>query len=120
MSTNDLKLTITTTRKATLEEVKDLIWGTGALSCPWWHSVETLDHNVFDFRYDDPDEEEGTFTGKRQVTAEQILAAASQFLAEGRGGEDAREALSDSIGYLDASAADCVLQRAVLGREIYG
>lgn len=113
------KLILKTQREATVQEVVDLIYGTGALQYPWWHSVEDVEGG-FHFRFDDPEHDEGTFKGRKMVTYQQILDAAAEFLAEGRGGEDAAEAISDSIGYLDATAADDVLQRAVLGKSIYG
>ena len=113
------QLTLSTTRPATAQEVEDLVFGTGALTWPWWNGAHQTEHG-FRFYYDDPDKGEGTFTGNKWVSNQQILNAAAAYLADGRGGEDAREALSDSIGYLDAEAADCVLQRAVLGKEIYG
>ena len=117
---NDLELKITSTRKATLEEVKSLIWGTGALSWPWWGGVEYIDHGVFDFQHDGEESDEGAHDKRTLVTAEQILEAAGEYLGEGNGGEDAREAIAEDIGYLDAVHADCILQRAVLGRELFG
>ena len=60
------------------------------------------------------------FDEVKGVTQEQILEAAGEYLGEGNGGEDAREAIAEDIGYLDAVHADCILQRAVLGRELFG
>lgn len=117
---SDLELKITITRTVKREELENLIFGTGALTLPWWHSVQNRGYGTYDFRFDDPEGEEGTFTGQRLVTDDQIVAAASAYLSEGRGGEDAREAISEDLGYLDANAADCILQRAVLGSEVYG
>lgn len=116
---NNLELKTVTTREATLDEVRDLIFGTGALSWSWWGGVVDNKDGTFDFIYEDPDSEEGT-RRRRLVTERQILEAAGQYLSEGRGGEDARDAISDGLGYLDAMHADCILQRAVLGSEVYG
>ncbi|AYB70196.1 hypothetical protein SEA_ONEIAGILLIAN_86 [Microbacterium phage OneinaGillian] len=113
------ELKLKTERKATTEEVDDLVFGTGALSLPWWHSAHRTPQG-YRFRFDHPDHEEGTFKGNRWVSNQQILNAAGRFLAEGRGGDDAREMMSDSIGYADAVAADVILQYAVLGEIVYG
>ena len=51
---------------------------------------------------------------------ERILDAAARFLAEGRGGEDAKDMITESIGYADAVTADVILQYAVLGEIVYG
>lgn len=116
---NDLELKITSTRKATLEEVKSLIWGTGALSWPWWGGVEYVGNGVFDFRHCDEESDEGAHDKRTLVSAERILEAAGEYLSEGNGGGDARDAIAEDIGYLDAAHADCILQRVVLGREVF-
>jgi len=114
-----MTLTLSTTREATATEVDDLVFGTGALSFSWWNGAHKTEHG-YRFSYDDPDDAEGTFRGQKWVSNQAILDAAGRYLSEGHGGEDAREAAGESIGYLDAVAADAVLQRAVLGSEIYG
>lgn len=113
------KLTLTTTREATAQEIENLVWGTGALSYPWWHGAHKTKHG-YRFYFDDPNEEEGTFTGNVWRSNQAILNAASRFIAEGRGGEDVADAISEDIGYFDATAADTILQYAVMGGAIYG
>lgn len=112
-------LTLKTERVATAQEVEDLVFGTGGLSWPWWYGAKQTTQG-YRFFYDRPDHDEGTFKGNRWVSNQKILDAAARFLAEGRGGEDAREMMSESIGYADAAAADVILQYAVLGEIVYG
>lgn len=112
------ELILKTQRPATAEEVENLVWGTGALALPWWHGAHKTPRG-FRFFYDRPEDDEGTFTGNRWVSNQQILNAAGRFLAEGRG-QDAGDMMSESIGYADASDADVILQYAVLGEIVYG
>lgn len=113
------ELTLKTRRPATAEEVENLVWGTGALAHSWWYGAKKTPKG-FRFFYDDPSDEEGTFKGNAWRSNQQILDAAARFLAEGRGGEDAKDMIAESIGYADAEAADVILQYAVLGELVYG
>ena len=112
-------LVLKTRRAATADEVESLVWGTGGLSYSWWHGAHKTPKGFW-FRFDDPSDDEGTFKGNRSVSNQQILDAAARFLAEGRGGEDAKDKITESIGYADAIDADVILQYAVLGSIVYG
>lgn len=111
-------LILKTQRVADAQEVEDLVWGTGALTLPWWHGAHKTPQG-FRFYYDRPEDEEGTFKGNRWVSNQAILDAAARFLAEGRGSA-AADMMAESIGYADAEDADVILQYAVLGEIVYG
>lgn len=121
MSTNELKLS--TTRKATAKEVEDLVTGTGAMTYNWWSGwaqkqVDGVDG--WEFEHDNGDSEEGAGDVTTWVSDQQILDAAGRFIQEGRLIYDVDDVMTESIGYLDASDADVVLQYAVLGEIIFG
>lgn len=120
----ELTLRVPTTRKVKDGEVGGLIYGTGALAwASWWGPVEakTVDGVAgYTFTHDGEDSDEGSFDQETWVSEQAIVDAAGRFLGEGRGGEDARDMLTDSLGYADAVAADTILQYAVLGEAIFG
>lgn len=116
----NLELKVTRERKATIDEVKDLIWGTGVLTWPWWGGVTDNGDATFTFRHDGKESSDGALDCTTTISARDILDAAGKQLARGIGGEDAREAIEENIGYLDAEAADVVLQHAILGSIIFG
>ncbi|QNJ55581.1 hypothetical protein SEA_PHINKY_90 [Microbacterium phage Phinky] len=121
---NPVTLRVPTSRPIGDDEIASLIFGTGAITYGWWGRVVEEERDGVDgylFRHateDSPDD--GSTPGRTWVSEQQIADAAGRFLGEGRGGEDAREMLTDSLGYADATAADTILQYAVLGRGIFG
>lgn len=121
--TEQTGLVLKTQRAATAEEVESLITGTGAMTYSWWTDwdEETRDgvHGWL-FRHDNGDSEEGAGDVKTWVSDQQILDAAARFIAEGRLVYDVKDVMTDSIGYLDSSDADLVLQYAVLGEAVFG
>ena len=114
-----MTLTLTTTREATVDELEDLIYGTGALTWSWWGGARHTPAG-YEFHHDADGDVDGACTGRTWRSHRQILRAAGRFLSEGRGGEDASEAISESLGYLDAADADVVLQYAVFGEVVFG
>jgi len=114
----------TLVREVTDEEVSGLIHGTGALSWEWWHSVDPEERDGvagYLFGVENPDS--GPQVVKRWVSTQEIADAAGRFLSDmaedGPLSGDLADALNEDIGYLDAAEADRVLQRAVLGAEVY-
>lgn len=114
-----MRLEVKAGRDVDLDEVKGMIWGTGALTWSWWGKVTDNGDGSFTFRHDGPDSSgEGVHDKLTVVTAEAIVVAASVWLSEmvrlGYGDiGDIRDAITDDLGYLDAGEADCVLQIAV-------
>lgn len=134
-----MTLMMAITREVKPQEIVDLVWGTGALSWEWWDGAahqrystsrkkwlsvageEPLDGDAVVFTIDDPEEPEGSGkTLRKRVTMQQIADAASWALGAGYGQEDAKDMMTDSLGYADASMADLILQKAVFGEVIYG
>lgn len=116
------ELTLRTLRKATPEEVEDLVTGTGAMTWSWWSdwgekSVDGVDG--WEFKHDNGESAEGAGDITTWVSNQQILDAAGQFIAEGRLVHDVADVMTESIGFLDAADADVVLQYAVLGKAIF-
>ncbi|AYD87321.1 hypothetical protein SEA_VALENTINIPUFF_18 [Microbacterium phage ValentiniPuff] len=119
-----LALTLTTSRPADAQEIDDLINGTGAMMWSWWSgwAKKTVDGvDGWEFAHDNADTEiEGAGDVTTWVSNQQIFDAAGRFIAEGRLQYDVKDVMTESIGYLDASDADVVLQYAVLGEAIFG
>ncbi|QKO02839.1 hypothetical protein SEA_FREGLEY_89 [Microbacterium phage Fregley] len=118
------ELKLKTERVATAQEVDDLINGTGAMSWSWWSGWEkkTVDGvEGWEFEHDNEDTEvEGSGDVTTWVSNQQIIDAAGRFIAEGRLQYDVKDVMTESIGFLDASDADVVLQYAVLGEAVFG
>lgn len=113
----DLKLSVTTTRKASVQEIDDLVFGSGATGYEWWKSVSRVDGGFRIIAESIVDE------GRREaktLTYEDILHAAGIRLTGNPYHGDAMEAIFESIGYLDADEADCVLQIAFFGQIVFG
>lgn len=114
-------LTLTTSRTVTSDEVVDLVEGTGALSMPWWITVDrhtignALGYYVQHWRGAAAGDE-GTHV-VTVVSDAQIVAAASRYLALN---PDTSLDLSDSLGDADSLHADNILQIAVYGSIIFG
>lgn len=121
---SDLTLVTTTTRAVSVDEVRSLISGTGALTWSWWGDVAQNPDGTFTFQHSDENSEDGVTDKRTTVTAEAIVAAASTWLTEQAQGEymsgDIRDAIDEDLGYLDSGEADCVLQMAVLGKLVFG
>lgn len=121
--TEQTELVLKTQRAATAEEVESLITGTGAMTYSWWSGWEkkTVDGvDGWEFDHDNGDSEEGAGDVTTWVSDQQILDAVGRFIAEGRLVYDVKDVMTESIGYLDASDADLVLQYAVLGESVFG
>lgn len=115
----------TLTREVTDEEVADLIHGTGALAWEWWHSVDPEERDgVAGYLFGVENTDDGPQVMKRWVSVQDIATAAGEYLTSvtevGPLDGDHRDARDESLGYLDASGADNVLQRAVLGAVVFG
>lgn len=131
-----MTLKLTLERDVEPKEVTSLIYGTGALSWPWWRSARWMrgetqlltrdyytdqaqEYDWFEFVVDDPNEEGGSGVAlTRALTMQDILTAAALAIREGLVNE--RDAINDDLGYCDAIEADCILQLAVLGSVTYG
>lgn len=135
-------LTLSITRDVEPKEISYLVFGTGALSYPWWKDVDwvcVVDGEEFPiegegyanldtaepddyliFQYDDPEDDEGTFRGKKKVTFREVVAAAGIAIRKGYVREP--DAIKEDLGMCDAEEADAVLQLAVFGGEdtVYG
>lgn len=132
-------LTLSITRDVEPKEISYLAFGTGALSYPWWKRVDWISvvdgeefpvdpvHGDLDTAeqddylvifYDNPEDDEGTFRGKKKVTFREIVAAAGIAIRKGYVREP--DAIKEDLGMCDAEEADAVLQLAVFGRVIYG
>ena len=115
-------LTLNITREVEPKEVEDIVTGTGALTWSWWGEVRAEqrdDVSGYKFQHDRDVDPEGTMRGLTWVSEQQIVDAAGEFLRKYEG-EDAKDARDESLGYLDAVAADSVLQIAVFGKVVYG
>lgn len=118
------EITWTTKRTVTREEIESLVHGTGVTSMEWWRDFERVDlplghgWKVIAYRkgYDD-----GTLS-RYTITDQEIANAFGQALSEGylSDSSDVRDAQMEDLGYLDAMAADVVLQIAVYGEVVYG
>ncbi|AWN03597.1 hypothetical protein PBI_HYPERION_82 [Microbacterium phage Hyperion] len=121
---NPVTLRVPTSRPIGDDEIASLIYGTGALTYEWWGGAleeerDGVDGYLFYHATEDsPDD--GSTPGRTWVSEQQIADAAGRFLGEGRGGSEARDMLTEDIGFADAEAADIILQYAVLGRAIFG
>jgi len=118
-----MNLEVKITREVQIEEVNDLIWGTGALSWSWWGDV-SQEGSIYVFTHDGPNSKEGAHDQRTTVSAAGIVGAASLWLSEramaGGLNGDIRDAITDNLGYLDAADADSILQRAVLKDVVFG
>lgn len=106
------KLEITTTRDVTHEEIESMIFGTGALVWEWWRDVTPEGDAAWRVRSEQ--NPAGT------VVRDDVIAyQAGKWLSTQTRTGDIRDAINEDLGYLDASAADCVLQLAAFGEIIY-
>lgn len=115
-------------RSVDWDELHCLIFGTGALSFPWWHDVTITtrdgapegDWESVTFVADDPDTNEPE---TYRIPPSRILWAFGRRY-EGRNASELHpeilEAITSDIGLLDALEADAVLQLAVFGEIVYG
>ncbi len=117
--TDGLKLVVGTTRDATLDEVRSLIEGTGAMTWPWWGGFRQ-DGESFTFQHDGENSDEGAHDVTTTLTAAQILASAGELLSGATVTGDIRDAIQENLGYLDAAEADEVLQHALFGKSVFG
>lgn len=111
-------LSVTINREVGDEEINDLIFGTGVLGHPWWVSAVVIGDS-WRITHEDPEDEGAVQT---LLTAEQICTAFSECIQNeyvDPGCSDTKEAIGESLGFLDANAADVVLQWAVFGEIIY-
>lgn len=119
-----MKLEVKLTREVSVDEVRGLIWGTGALGYPWWGGVTDGGDGTFEFTHDGPDSEEGALDKRTATSAAAIAGAAGVWLSEqvSKGGlnGDIQDAITEDLGYLDAAAADSVLQVAVMKEVVFG
>lgn len=115
------KLVVTKTRQVTSEEIRGLIFGTGALTWDWWRDVTIIPSimggTLYNFTHHRKDSDSSI---KTLLTEQMIVDAASRWLSEYGDTSDAEDAIETDLGYLDASAADCVLQYAVFGSLVFG
>lgn len=118
-----MKLEVKFSREVSEGEVADMVTGTGALTMPWWGSARTSGRDGvtgYLLEHDTADGLEGTFAGSTWLSPQKIVEAAGKYLTQAHGDSDAIEAMTSSLGYLDASAADWVLQHAVFGEILFG
>lgn len=133
-----MTITMKIEREVEPKEISYLVFGTGALSYPWWGDVtwgHTEDDEDFiidglgnleeaeedDFliiQHDARDDAEGDMTGKTRITFQEIAAAAAAAIGKSYVREP--DAIKEDLGLCDAEEADAVLQMAVFGEVIYG
>jgi hypothetical protein len=130
-------LALTLTREVEPKEVSYLVFGTGALSYPWWGRVEwgttmdgedfPIDHtsdldvaepgDYYIIRHDTKEDPEGSMKGRTRLTAQQIVNAAAEAIRLGLIYDtDAQQ----DLGMCDSEQADAVLQIAVFGEAVFG
>lgn len=130
----DDTLRLNITREVEPKEIPYLVFGTGALSYPWWGRVTWLsvidgeefpvDTNDVDWdtaeptdvlivTHDGPDSDEGAMDQQTRLTFHDIVAAVALAVEHGYAYE--KDAISEDLGLLDAEQADTVLQLAVFG-----
>lgn len=114
-------------RAVAWDELHSLIYGTGALTLPWWQDVtyttrdDSPEGNWQSVIFVTTDPDSGRVE-TRPIAPARILEALQTRYA-GRFDElhaDVREAITDDLGLLDAFEADAVLQIAVFGSVVYG
>ncbi len=128
-------LTMTITREVEPKEISYMVFGTGALSYPWWGRVDWVnviddeefpvdDHSELDtaepndvliITHDTEDDDEGTFKGKTRLTFQQVVEAAAKAIRLGYVYDT--DAIKEDLGMCDSEQADAVLQLAVFGGE---
>lgn len=112
------KLNVMVSRTVSPTEVESLIHGTGMLGYSWWKSVDPTPTG-YRIRH-----ENGSAVVTTEVTIDQIVRAASEWLGEQAGSHwptgDIRDAISEDLGYLDAAGADAVMQLAVMKQVVFG
>jgi hypothetical protein len=128
-------LTLNIQRDVKPSEVTSLVFGTGALTMPWWHAAQwrrngkpfdgdilsdAEDGDTIWLRYDQEDAREGDGNGRVELTLQQLVDASAVAIRKGYVYEP--DAIKDDLGYCDAIQADVVMQLAVFQREepIYG
>jgi hypothetical protein len=135
-------LTTGATRAVTPYEAYGLIIGTGALTWPWWKSVNVIRRNgpvTTTLGYDER-EDKDAWTGdeifhisswakgeegghlETDLTTQQIVEAFQKALEtdllDPLGG-DVKDMIAEDLGYADAMDADIVLQLAVFSELVY-
>lgn len=115
-------ITMTVSRDVTGDEVNDMIFGTGVLASEWWVNATRLpDGDSWRFTCYDGEHEDGT-TITKVITTDEIAAAFTEALTYEHvdpASSDTKEAFEDSLGALDALAADVILQYAMYGEIVY-
>jgi hypothetical protein len=137
----DDTLRLNITREVEPKEIPYLVFGTGALSYPWWGRVTwvsvidgeefPVDVNGADWdtaeptdvliiTHDGPDSDEGAMDVKTRLTFHDIIAAVAVAVEYDYVYE--KDAISEDLGLLDAEQADTVLQLAVFGgtKAVFG
>lgn len=129
-------LRLTIQRDVEPSEVTSLVFGTGALTYPWWGMTRWMrkgkrvqDGDILrDAQQDDTilvhfdrkEDDEGTLAGRKTLTLQQIVDAAGVAIRKGYVYE--KDAIGDDLGFCDAEQADIILQLAVFEVEepVYG
>lgn len=137
-----ISLRLTMSREVDPREVFDMVFGTGALSFPWWLEARLLareatgedGHNVVETELDpgqdpavtglefielthwDKDGDETTPPVKTELTFEQIVEAASAVAASTH---NLHPDTLEDLGAADSNDADLILQRAVFPPELW-
>jgi len=83
----------------------------------WYYEDDTYERDDFavEVTFDDPDAEEGTFTGKRTLTIQDFHLGLQTFAVKVP--DQFAEFLNDNE---DANTGDCFLQCLILGDIVYG
>lgn len=130
------RLQLSVTREVEAKEIPYMVFGTGALSYPWWGRVDWISivddeefpiegydfdvaepTDVLVIRHDTEGDDEGTMKGKTRLTFQQIVDAAASAIGSGHlYDKDAQE----DLGMCDSEQADVVLQLAVFGKLVFG
>lgn len=128
-------LTLNIQRDVKPSEITSLVFGTGALTMPWWHAAQwrrngkkvdgdilqdAEDGDTIYLRYDQENPLNGDGNGRVELTLQQLVDAAAVAIRKGYVYDS--DAIKDDLGYCDALQADVVMQLAVFQVEepIYG
>lgn len=117
---SEMTMLVTTARTVTSEEIRDMIFGTGATSWEWWRKVTPEQRDGADGYFIRHEPVEEGDDGMKWVSEAAIALAAGEYLSKRELNSDEQDAARESLGYLDASGADNVLQRAVFGELVFG
>lgn len=128
-------LSMTVTREVKPNEIVNLVWGTGALSYPWWRGASlrrpvgkemvlfapapAQPGDAILLTVDDPSHPEGSGRVRTKAVPLQKFADAASMAAV-KGYIQGRDAINEDLGLCDATEADCVMQLAMFGNLVYG